>query len=650
MTADQSQPSPAPCQPDELRSLFLFEKLSPDQLEWLCREGRVETIPAGPVYTEGDPATCFYVLLEGTLVLLRRVGDDDIEVNRTSYRGVYAGAFQAYLGERAPTGYNSSLRVTVPSRFFVLDAACFAEMMTTWFPTAVHLLEGAFFGNKAANQAVSQRERLLALGSLSAGLTHELNNPAAAAVRATSALRERVAGMRHKLGMLTKMPYHQETLESLMDVQERAAERVSKAPVLGPMEASDAEDAIADWLDGYGIEGAWNLAPVLVQAGLDTEWLDSVADIVGTDGLEGAVRWLTYTVETELLMNEIQDSTGRIMHLVGAAKQYSQLDRAPYQEVDVHDLLDSTLLMLGAKIGPDITVVKDYDRTLPRIPAYAAELNQVWTNLIDNAVSAMGGHGRLTVRTAMDRDKLLVEFGDTGPGVPAEIQSRIFEPFFTTKPVGEGTGLGLDISWRIIAKKHHGEINVFSSPGDTKFRVWLPLTAPERDSAPEPRPPRRGAPETSSARTAPRTRTGRRPHEQRGTRRRPVRAAQRERLRRVRRGGRLVVPPAPVRPVRAHRLLRLVAVPARQRARQGGRPPGHPELRAARGVVLELPGRPAVRARTRTGAAAPPPAQPDHARPGRPGPRRLAGPPALLAHRSIDVPVTWLSVSTPAGW
>ena len=485
MTADQSQPRPALCRPDELRTLFLFEKLSPDQLEWLCREGRVETIPPGPVYTEGDPATCFYVLLEGTIVLLRRVGSDDIEVNRTSARGVYSGAFQAYLGERAPKNYNSSLRVTVPSRFFVLDAARFAEMMTTWFPMAVHLLEGAFFGNKAANQAVSQRERLLALGSLSAGLTHELNNPAAAAVRATSTLRDRVAGMRHKLGTLTKKQFHPDTLEALMDMQERAVERVAKAPVLGPMEASDAEDAIADWLDGYGIQGGWDLAPVLVQAGLDTEWLDRVVDIVGADGLEGAVRWLTYTVETELLMNEIQDSTGRIMHLVGAAKQYSQLDRAPYQEIDVHDLLDSTLLMLGGKIGPDITVVKNYDRTLPKIPAYAAELNQVWTNLIDNAVSAMGGHGRLTVRTALDRDKLLVEFGDTGPGVPAEIQSRIFEPFFTTKPVGEGTGLGLDISWRIIAKKHHGEINVFSSPGDTKFRVWLPLTAPERDSAPD---------------------------------------------------------------------------------------------------------------------------------------------------------------------
>ena len=326
---------------------------------------------------------------------------------------------------------------------------------------AVHLLEGAFFGSKAANQAINQRERLLALGSLSAGLTHELNNPAAAAVRATSSLRDRVAGMRHKLGILTKHRYQQDTLEALIELQERAVERVAKAPQLGPMEASDAEDTVADWLDSYGVSGGWDLAPVLVQAGLDTVWLDQVTDIVEAQDLEGAIRWLTYTVETELLMNEIQDSTGRIMHLVGAAKQYSQLDRAPFTEVDVHDLLDSTLVMLAAKIGPDITVVKDYDRTLPKIPAYAIELNQVWTNLIDNAVSAMNGHGTLTIRTALDRDQLLVEFGDTGPGVPPEIQSRIFEPFFTTKPVGEGTGLGLDISWRIVAKKHHGEINVF---------------------------------------------------------------------------------------------------------------------------------------------------------------------------------------------
>jgi signal transduction histidine kinase len=459
-----------PCSPEELRSLFL---------EWLCRDGRVEMIPPGPVYTEGEPASCFYVLLEGTLVMSRRVGADDIEVNRTSSPGVYGGAFQAYMGDRVPQIYNNSVRVTVPSRFFVLDAACFAQMMTEWFPLAVHLLEGAFFGNRATQQAVGQRERLLALGSLSAGLTHELNNPAAAAVRATESLRERVAGMRHKLGLLTKKPYRQPTLESLIELQERAVEQVAKAPVLGPMEASDAEDEVADWLDGYGIAGGWELAPVFVQAGLDTRWLDQVASTVDLADLEGAVRWLSYTVETELLMNEIQDSTSRIMSLVGAAKQYSQLGRAPYQVVDVHDLLDSTLLMLSSKIGAGITVVREYDRTLPQIPAYPGELNQVWTNLIDNAVSAMGGTGTLTVRTALDRDQVLVEFGDTGPGIPPEIKERIFEPFFTTKPVGEGTGLGLDISWRIIVNKHHGDLSAKSVPGDTRFRVHLPVTAPE---------------------------------------------------------------------------------------------------------------------------------------------------------------------------
>ncbi len=196
--------------------------------------------------------------------------------------------------------------------------------------------------------------------------------------------------------------------------------------------------------------------------------------------LQAAVGWLNYTVETELLMTEIEDSTTRISHLVGAAKQYSQLDRAPYQVVDVHELLDSTLLMLSGKMGSRVKVVKDYDRSLPRIPAYPAELNQVWTNLIDNAVSAInsaGGEGTLTVRTAQVHDRLLVEFGDTGTGVPAEIRGRIFDPFFTTKPVGEGTGLGLDISWRIVVNKHHGDLKVESVPGDTRFQVLLPLTA-----------------------------------------------------------------------------------------------------------------------------------------------------------------------------
>ncbi|MDN0199013.1 ATP-binding protein [Streptomyces sp. S.PNR 29] len=480
---------PMPCSPREIGALFLFEKLTPEQLGRLCAEGRVELFEPGPVYAEGDPATCFYVMIEGTVVLSRRVGGDDVEVNRTSQRGVYAGAMQAYLGDRVPQVYNNSMRVTEPTRFFVLPADTFASIMQEWFPMAVHLLEGLFFGSKNTQRAIGQRERLLALGSLSAGLTHELNNPAAAAVRATATLRERVAKMRHKLAVIAEGPFSRDVLAGLIDIQERTAERVAKAPVLSPLEAADREDAVTDWLEDHGIAEGWRIAPTFVQAGLDLDWLDQVAAAVDEEILPGAIGWLNYTVETELLMDEIEDSTTRISHLVDAAKQYSQLDRAPYRVVDVHELLDSTLLMLSGKIGPRIKVVKEYDRTLPTIPAYPAELNQVWTNLIDNAVSAInsaGGDGTLTVRTARDHDRLLVEFRDTGVGIPQEIRGRIFDPFFTTKPVGEGTGLGLDISWRIVVNKHRGSLEVESEPGDTRFHVLLPLTTADPDTPEEP--------------------------------------------------------------------------------------------------------------------------------------------------------------------
>ena len=477
------------CDVEELRTLFLFEKLSDEQLGWLCHEGHVEVIEPGWAYREGEPATHFYVLLDGSIVLTRRVGEDDVEVNRADQRGVYAGAFQAYLGDRIRQVYNNSLRVTERSRFFVLGADRFAQLMREWFPMAIHLLDGLFFGIQNNQQVVEQRERLLALGSLSAGLTHELNNPAAAAVRATSSLRGRVTGMRHKLASIASGPYDQRTLESLVQLQEHAVESLAKARKLTPIEASDLEERLGEWLQSHDIADGWELAPVFVQAGLDETYLDQIAAAVGEAELEEAVRWLNYAVDTELLMHEIQDSTTRVSTLIAAARQYSQMDRAPYQVVNVHELLDSTLLMLNPKIGGDIAVIRDYDWSLPSIPVFAAELNQVWTNLIDNAIGAMGGSGKLTVRTSRLEDRLLVEIGDTGPGVPEEIRSRIFEPFFTTKPFGEGTGLGLDISWRIIVNKHHGDLRLESTPGDTRFQVRLPFVEPERlDGSSEPTP------------------------------------------------------------------------------------------------------------------------------------------------------------------
>jgi signal transduction histidine kinase len=474
---------PMKCDIDELRTLFLFEKLTDDQLSWLCESGHVEVIEPGWVFREGDPATCFYVLLDGMVVQSRRIGEDDVETGRTSQVGVYSGAIRSYLGDRAPQLYANSLRVTEPSRFFVLDADKFAHLMIEWFPMAVHLLEGLFLGLASTQQAVGQRERLLALGALSAGLTHELNNPAAAAVRATSSLRDRVAGMRHKLALIAAGPYDRTTLETLVHLQEDAVEHAAKAATLTPLQTSDREDELAEWFENRGIAEGWDIAANFVQAGLDEGFLDRVADTVDAATLEGAVRWLNYTVETELLMDEIEDSTNRVSTLVAAAKQYSQMDRAPFQNIDVHELLDSTLLMMGRKLSAGITVVKDYDHSLPVVPAYAAELNQVWTNLIDNAVGAMHDGGTLTVRTRRDHDFLVVEVGDTGAGIPDEIKSRIFEPFFTTKAYGEGTGLGLDISWRIVVNKHHGDLRVESVPGNTRFQVRLPFVIPERFDA-----------------------------------------------------------------------------------------------------------------------------------------------------------------------
>ncbi|GLY84020.1 ATP-binding protein [Actinoallomurus iriomotensis] len=462
--------------PDELRTLFLFEKLTDDQLAWVSANGEVEEYAEGTkVLSEGDPATCFYVLLSGTLRMTRVVHGDELEMVRSDQRGAYSGATQFLMGQRGEQRYSASVHALTDAAFFLLPAAEFGAKFGEWFPMAAHLLEGMFLGRRNTDAVVGQRERLLALGALSAGLTHELNNPAAAAVRATSSLRERVAGMRHKLALLASKDIDPNLLEQLIDVQELLVKQVADAPKLTAIQTSDREDELSDWLEDHDITDGWDLAAVFVPAGITVERLDEVHAAVGEEFLNAALRWLGYAVETESLMGEIEDATTRISTLLAAAKQYSQMDRAPYQWIDVHDGIDSTLIMLSGKLG-HIEVVKEYDRSLPQIPAYAGELNQVWTNLVDNAVSAMNGDGRLTIRTTRENDRLLVEIGDTGPGVPADLTQRIFEPFFTTKPVGEGTGLGLDISWRIVVKKHRGDLRVRSEPGDTRFQVLLPFT------------------------------------------------------------------------------------------------------------------------------------------------------------------------------
>jgi signal transduction histidine kinase len=474
------------CLPSELRTLFLFEALTDEQLQTLCENGHIRLFEPGPVCTEGDPATCFYVMLDGELVMSKRSGGIDVETNRTSQRGVYCGAWSAYIpGEEHL--YQASVRVTKPSRFFVLDADAFARFMQSQFPMAVHLLEGHMVGGLRQRQILGQREKLLALGTITAGLTHQLNNPAAAISRDVASLRENVGKMRYKLSMLASGKFTPDALRVLVSIQDEVAEQVakSKAQQLTALETSDREDQVGDWLEDRGIASGWDYAPTFVEAGLDTEWLErveaSIDDVDCSATMQSAIGWLKYTIDTELSVNRIAEASKRISALLAGTKQYSQMDRAPYQSADVHELLHSTLMMFGQKLGKDgpVKCVKEYDKSLPELLCYPGDLNQVWTNIIDNAIQAMDGHGTLTVRTGREGgDMVRVEICDDGPGIPEDVIDQIFTPFFTTKPFGEGTGLGLDLAWRIIVEKHQGNLRVESQPGDTRFIVLLPLVAP----------------------------------------------------------------------------------------------------------------------------------------------------------------------------
>ncbi|PRY16116.1 histidine kinase/DNA gyrase B/HSP90-like ATPase [Kineococcus rhizosphaerae] len=446
--------------PDELRTLFLFEGLSDAQVRKLADSGDVVHAEPGWLYREGDAATCFYVLLDGHVSLHHQGGGDDLEIGRTRQRGVYAGAWEAYLGDGAPAGYTSSLRVLEPSEFFVLPAATFGRVVREWFPMAVHLLEGTRIGLTQAQKLTSERERLLALGSLTAGLTHELGNPAAALARTLAQL--------------------QEELRSLEGSVARLAPGLPEVPAAGsavvpgdPLRRNEAEDALVDALDELGVEDPEDLAPVLVEHGL------AAADLP-TD--PGTVTWFARTVAVRSLVAEAAAASGRISALLASAGNYAQLDRAPERWVDVRELLDAAISMLGAGAGRAVgnsRVATEY-ADVPQVLGHTGELVQVWTNLLDNALDALGEEGgTVTVRVHPDADGVCVEVADDGPGVPPEVLPRIFEPFVTTKDVGQGTGLGLDIAWRVVVHRHRGRLSVDSVPGNTVFRVWLPVEPQE---------------------------------------------------------------------------------------------------------------------------------------------------------------------------
>lgn len=414
---------------EELRGLFLFEKLTDEQLAWIAERAEVRTFAAGaPVFREGEPADALWVLIEGGLRLTRIASGEEVTINETTHRGAYAGAVRAFAATASDV-YLTSVYATTASRFLRLAAADFAELMRRWFPMAVHLLDGLYAGTRNTEATVRQREHLAKLGSLAANLAR------------------------------------------LVALQEAAVEQAAKErEPLTPLAESDREDAFIDRLEELGIPDGYQLAPVFTAAGFTPDWLDLLEAEVGAEALEGALRWLAYTLETEALMDEIEDASNRISSMVAAVKQYSYLDQAAHQKVDLHPGLDSTLIMLGHKLA-GVEVRREYDRSLPPVPAYASELNQVWTNLIDNAVDAMEGRGVLRLRTARDGDYAMVEVSDTGPGVSESVRDRLFEPFVTTKPAGQGSGLGLDNARRIIERRHRGPPRVAGRPSTGPGRL-----------------------------------------------------------------------------------------------------------------------------------------------------------------------------------
>ena len=262
-----------------------------------------------------------------------------------------------------------------------------------------------------------------------------------------------------------------------LDLQAEAASRSAVAPRLSPIETGRIEEDVAIWLDEHDVANSWDLAPSFVAAGLDRPWLESAAHRLGADGLSGALTWIADTLLASALLDQIDDATTRISQLVTAVKDYSYVDRAPEQEIDIHEGIEKTLVILGYKLKGGIEIIRDYDSDLPHILADGSELNQVWTNLIDNAIDAMSGQGQIRIRTQRDGNAVLVEIVDQGAGIPSDLSARIFDPFFTTKEVGKGTGLGLDIVWRIVVDRYHGEITFKSVPGETRFLVRLPLAS-----------------------------------------------------------------------------------------------------------------------------------------------------------------------------
>jgi len=461
----------------ELRKIAVFADLPADQLAWLA--GRFEEIQlsAGEVFVRpAEPVVWLAVIVEGE-ILWQSAGDPDGPVYTAA-----AGQVTGLLPYSRLTHSKGIGRAVVPTRMLRLHKDNFPEMLQRIPEIGSRLVAIMADRIRETTRIQTQHEKLMALGKLSAGLAHELNNPAAAAQRAAVSLREALETVRDASIRLARHALSAEQRETILSFEHKA-QQYNKLSTVYPLAQSDREDRITAWLEEHQVPEPWKIAAVLADVGIEVPSLESLSREVGEKVISDALIRIASVLTIFRLIGEIESSTWRISDLVRAIKEYSYMDQAALQQVDIHHGIETTLTILGHRLKQGVTVIRDYDINVPPICAHGGELNQIWTNLIDNAIDAMNGNGELRIRTRLNLDRITVEIGDNGPGIPPEIQGRIFDPFFTTKGVGQGTGLGLDIACR-IARNHHGNIRVVSTPGDTRFQVDLPIKQPASQASP----------------------------------------------------------------------------------------------------------------------------------------------------------------------
>jgi signal transduction histidine kinase len=457
-------------QPSDLLRVPVFADLPDDQLDWFLSQCQEQILKPGDAYIrQGDAAETMFVILEGEFQVRGDINGEAFAFPLAV--GDVTGLLPFSRMKRTPvTG-----RAVTNGRLLRFPSTKFPELVQRMPELATRLVGLMSDRIRETTRIEQQRDRLASLGKLSAGLAHELNNPASAAKRAATQLRQvlkKIKDASHELGRRDLTPSQKAEIESL----EASFLRADEAPP-DALTASDIEEQIDSLLRSHGQNDLWQLSADLAQRGIKPAALESLFAALDPDTARAALIRLAASVEIANLLNEVESSTSRISDLVLAIKEYTFMDQAPIQNVDIIKSLENTLTILNHKLKRGVVVKREYERVPLLVNSFGSELNQVWTNIIDNAIDAMGGKGELRVRTYRDDSCVVVEIGDNGPGIPAEVEAHMFEPFFTTKEVGQGTGLGLDTVQRIV-KKHRGTIQVNSHPGDTRFQVWLPLSEP----------------------------------------------------------------------------------------------------------------------------------------------------------------------------